>query len=131
MYGLLLSSTDSDHPRILLHKPRIRALCNNPTIAQANLRSEDLLRKPRIRGFCCANLGSARNHTRIAQPNLSHPRQRSHDRSRKQSSSAIRVNKPRSIAHVLRLCRQRYHNHQSCKRCGQFHKGSCTRITRN
>ena len=55
-------STDSDHPRILLRKPRIRALRNNPRIAHANLGSEDLLRKPRIRGFCCTNLGSARNH---------------------------------------------------------------------
>ena len=54
-------STDSDHPRILLRKPRIRALHNNPRIAHANLGSEDLLCKPRIRGFCCANLGSARN----------------------------------------------------------------------
>ena len=36
-------STDSDHPRILLRKPRIRALRNNPRIAHANL-------------------GSARNH---------------------------------------------------------------------
>ena len=35
---------------------------NNPRIAHANLGSEDLLRKPRIRGFYCANLGFAGNH---------------------------------------------------------------------
>ena len=44
---------------------------NNPRIALANIGSEDLLRKPQIRGFaaqtsnpwiCCANLKSTRNH---------------------------------------------------------------------
>ena len=56
-----------------------------------------------IRGFCCANLGSEllRNNPRIAhanlgsrivQPNLGHPWQQTHNRSRMQSSSAIRVN---------------------------------------
>ena len=78
------------------------------------------MRKVRIRtilGFCCANLGSelcaiilgSRTQTsdprillrkprirtqssRIAQPNLGHPRQQTHDRSRTQSSSAIRRN---------------------------------------
>ena len=79
-----------------------------------------VMRKVRIRtilGFCCANLGSElctiilglRTQTsdprillrkprirtqssRIAQPNLSYPRQQTHDRSRTQSSSAIRGN---------------------------------------
>ena len=70
-----------------------------------------------ILGFCCPNLGSELyaiilgSHTqtsdprmllrkprirtqssRIAQPNLGHPRQQTHDRSRTQSSSAIRGN---------------------------------------
>ena len=62
VYICYAQSTDSDHPRILLRKPRIRALRNNPRIAHANLGSEDLLHKPRIHGFCCADLGSARNH---------------------------------------------------------------------
>ena len=62
MYICYAQSTDSDYPRILLRKPRIRALRNNPRIAHANLGSEDLLRKPRIRGFCCANLGFTGNH---------------------------------------------------------------------
>ena len=75
-------STDSDHPRILLPKPRIRALRNIPRIAHANLGSEDLLRKPRIR----------MQSSRIAQPNLGHPRQQTHDRSRTQSSLAIHGN---------------------------------------
>ena len=42
-YICYAQSTDSDHPSILLRKPRIRALHNNPRIANANL-------------------GSARNH---------------------------------------------------------------------
>ena len=78
------------------------------------------MRQVRIRtilGFCCANLGSelcaiilgSRTQTsdprillrkprirtqssRIAQPNPGHPRQQTHDRSRTQSSSAIRGN---------------------------------------
>ena len=79
-------------------------------------------------GFCCANLGPAdllrkpRIHTqssRIVQPNLGHPQQQTHDRSRKRSSSAIRRNeatsdraqssspsaakKPRTIAHAKQL----------------------------
>ena len=62
IYIWYAQSTDSDHPRILLTKPRIRALRNNPRITHANLGSEDLLCKPRIRGCYCANLGSARNH---------------------------------------------------------------------
>ena len=45
-----------------MRKPRIRALRNNPRITHAYLGSEDLLRKPRIRGFCCANLGFTGNH---------------------------------------------------------------------
>ena len=67
---------------MLLPKPRIRALRNNPRITHANLGSEDLLCKPRIRT----------QSSRIAQPNLGHPRQQTHDRSRTQSSSAIRGN---------------------------------------
>ena len=79
-----------------------------------------VMRKVRIRtilGFCCANLGSelcaiilgSRTQTsdprillrkprirtqssRIAQPNPGHPRQQTHNRSRTQSSSAIRGN---------------------------------------
>ena len=43
IYICYAQSTDSDHPRILLRKPRIRALRNNPRIVHANL-------------------GSARNH---------------------------------------------------------------------
>ena len=57
---------------------------NNPRIAHVNIGSEDLLRKPRIH----------KQSSRIAQPNLSHPRQQTHDRSRKRSSSAIRRNEP-------------------------------------
>ena len=41
IYICYAQSTDSDHPRILLHKPRIRALHNNPRIAYENLRSAD------------------------------------------------------------------------------------------
>ena len=54
-------STDSDNLRILLREPQIRAFAP-PRIAHAYLGSEDLLRKPRICGFCCANLGFAGNH---------------------------------------------------------------------
>ena len=103
-------------------------LCNNPRIMHANLRSEDLLRKPRIRGFAAQTwdphaifyIGS-RNQTsairgnkptidrarKAARPSVStklrsiahakqfgHPWQRSHNRSRTQSSSAIRGNEP-------------------------------------
>ena len=83
---------------------------NNPRIAHANIGSEDLLRKPRIHT----------QSSRIAQPNLGHPWQQTHDRSRKRSSSAIRRNetttdharkavrpsaskKPRTIAHAKQL----------------------------
>ena len=62
IYIRYAQSTDSDHPRILLCKPWIRALRNNPRIAHANLGSADLLCKPRIRGFCCISLGPAHNH---------------------------------------------------------------------
>ena len=71
IYIYYAQSTDSDHPRILLPKPRIRALRYNPRITHANLGSEDLLCKPRIR----------MQSSRIAQPNLGHPRQQTHDRS--------------------------------------------------
>ena len=106
-----------------MRKVRIRTigselLRNNPRIVHANLGSEDLLRKPRIRtqssGIVQLDLGHLRQQTHdrsrtqssfllhkprirtqssgIAQPNLGHPRQQTHDRSRTQSSSAIRVN---------------------------------------
>ena len=107
---------------------------NNPRIAHANIGSEDLLHKPRIHT----------QSSRIAQPNLGYPRQQTHDRSRKRSSSAIRRNEAttdrtrkavrpfaakksqtiahakqlthsrqrrtinRTVAHTLRLCRQRW-----------------------
>ena len=58
-------------------------LRNNPRIAHANLGSEDLLRKPRIRT----------QSSGIAQPNLGHLRQQTHDRSRMQSNFSLR--KPR------------------------------------
>ena len=41
-YICYAQSTDSDHPTILLPKPRIRALRNNPRITHANLGSEDV-----------------------------------------------------------------------------------------
>ena len=87
IYICYVQSTDSDHPRILLRKPRIRALRNNPRIAHANLGSEDYLRKPRIRGFRCANLGSARNHL-----------------GSRSQTSAIRGNKP-TIDRALKATR--------------------------
>ena len=87
---------------------------NNPRIARANIGSADLLRKPRIH----------MQSSRIAQPNLGHPRQQTHDRSRKRSSSAIRRNeattyrarkavrpsatkKSRMIAHAKQLAHPR------------------------
>ena len=82
-YIYYAQSTDLDDPRILLCKPQTRALRNNPKIVFANLRSKVLLRKPRIH----------MQSTRIAKPNLSHPRQQTHDRSHKQNSSAIHSNK--------------------------------------
>ena len=60
-YICYAQSTDSDNLRILLREPHIRAFAP-PRIAHAYLGSEDLLRKPRICGFCCANLGFAGNH---------------------------------------------------------------------
>ena len=67
-----------------------RTQTSGPRICCANLGSADLLRKPRIRT----------QSSRIAQPNLGHPRQQTHDRSRTQSSSAYASTKPRSIAHA-------------------------------
>ena len=67
-----------------------RVQTSDPRICCANLGSTDLLRKPRIRT----------QSSRIAQPNLGHPRQQTHDRSRTQSSSAYASTKPRSIAHA-------------------------------
>ena len=58
---MLCASMDSDHPRILLRKSQIRALRNNPRIAHTILGSEDLLRKPWVCGFCCADIRYARN----------------------------------------------------------------------
>ena len=81
-YICYAQSTDSDHPRILLRKPRIQALHNNARIAHANVGSKDLLCKPRIRT----------QSSRIAQPNLGHPWQQTHNRLCKQSSSAIHGN---------------------------------------
>ena len=119
IYICYAQSTDSDHPRILLRKPRTELLRNNPRITHVNLGSTRNLLGSRsqtsaIRGnkptidrarkaaFCSANLGSARNPlgssnqtTAIrgnTQPNLGHPHQQTHDRSRTQSSSAIRIN---------------------------------------
>ena len=40
-YICYAQSTDSDHPRILLCKPRIQALHNTPRIAHANIGSAD------------------------------------------------------------------------------------------
>ena len=54
---IYVQSTDLDHSRILLRKPRIHT-----------------------------------QSSRIAQPNLSHQQQQTQDRSRTQSSSAIRIN---------------------------------------
>ena len=70
-----------------------RTQTSDPRICCANLGSEDLLRKPQIRT----------QSSRIAQPNLGHPRQQTHDRSRTQSSSAYASTKPRSIAHAKQL----------------------------
>ena len=114
-------------------KVRIRTI---PGFCYANLGSELWRNNPRIActqtsdpRICCANLGPAdllrkpRIHTqssRIAQPNLGHPRQQTHDRSCKRSSSAIRRNeatsdrarkavrpsaakKPRTITHTKQL----------------------------
>ena len=97
------------------HKVRIRTIRG---FCCANLGSKDLLRKPRIRT----------QSSRIAQPNLGHPRQQTHDQSRKQSSSAIGGNeakidraskaarpsaakKPRSIAHAKQLGHPRKRTH--------------------
>ena len=107
---------------------------SDPRICCANLRSEDLLRKPQIHT----------QSSRIAQPNPGHPWQQTHDRLRKRSSSTIHRNeattdrarkaiqpsaakshershskaahpstatkhsRTRSRAHTLRLCRQRW-----------------------
>ena len=70
-----------------------RTQSSDPRICCANLGSADLLRKPQIRT----------QSSRIAQPNLGHPRQQTHDRSRTQSSSAYASTKPRSIAHAKQL----------------------------
>ena len=87
------------HPSILyiyvMHKARIRTIlgfcCPNlgselcAIILGSHTQTSDprmLLHKPRIRT----------QSSRIAQPNLGHPRQQTHDRSRTQSSSAIRGN---------------------------------------
>ena len=111
IYICYAQSTDSDHPRILQRKPRTELLRNNPRIAHVNLGSARNL------------LGSSNQTSAIrvnTQPNLGHLRQQTHDRSRTQSSSAIRVNeatidrtrkavrssaakKPRSIAHAKQL----------------------------
>ena len=87
-----VQSTDSDLPRILLRKPRIRALRNNPRIAHANLGSEDFLRKPNIHGFCCANLGFARNILGSRNQTSSICGNESTIDREQKSSSAIRIN---------------------------------------
>ena len=79
----------------VMHKARIRTIlgfcCPNlgselcAIILGSHTQTSDprmLLRKPRIRT----------QSSRIAQPNLGHPRQQTHDRSRTQSSLAIRGN---------------------------------------
>ena len=66
----------------MLRKPRSELWRNNPRIVHANIGSEDLLRKPQIHT----------QSSRIAQPNPGHPRQQTHDRLRKRSSSAIHRN---------------------------------------
>ena len=86
----------------------------NPRIAHANIGSAALLHKPRIHV----------QSSRIAQPNLGHPRQQTHDRLRKRSSLASRRNetatdharkairlsaakKPRTITHAKQLAHPR------------------------
>ena len=83
IYICYAQSTDSDHPRILLPKSRIRALRNNPRITHANLGSEDLLCKPRIRGCCCASLGSKPRPSAATNPrSIAHAKQLGHPRQR-------------------------------------------------
>ena len=81
-------------------------------ICYANLRSADLLRKPRIRT----------QSSRIAQPNLGHPRQQTHDRSHTQSSSAIRgkeatIDRARKAARPSAAMNPRCRGWRSCFAC--------------
>ena len=79
-YNFAVQTSDPSFGAIILG---LRTQTSDQRICCTNLGSADLLRKPRIHT----------RSSRIAQPNLSHPRQQTHDRSRKRSSSAIRRNK--------------------------------------
>ena len=89
-----------------------RTQTSDPRICCANFGSTDLLRKPRIRT----------QSTGIAQPNLAHPRKQTHDRSRTQSSSAIRgkevtIDRARKAARPSAATNPRCHGWPSCFAC--------------
>ena len=87
-----------------------RTQTSDPRICCANLGSADLLRKPRIRTqssrIAQPNLGHLRQqtHDRSRTQAARHTRQRSHDRSRTQSSSAIHGNEPTLLRMAELLC---------------------------
>ena len=77
--GFAVQTSDPSFGVIILG---LRTQTSDPRICCANLGSPDLLCKPRIHT----------QSSRIAQPNLGHPWQQTHDRLRKRSSSAIHRN---------------------------------------
>ena len=86
-YRCFVQSMDSDHQRILLHKPWFRALQNNPRNVHTNLRSA---------------------HNNIVwctqpQPSTATNPQSNHARKAARPSAAKNT---RSIMHALWLCRQ-------------------------
>ena len=114
---------DSDHPRILLRKPRIRALRNNPRIVHANRKStcNHLGSRNQISAVCgnkptidCARKAAwpsmATNPRSIAlAKQLRHPRQQTLDQSHTNSGSAgydpTIINHVNAVAIIIQLAR--------------------------